>query len=196
MQPGRRLTAFATILAAVVLAAPPYAGADAGHNAVTVVNQVDGRTASTARAAVAFDPGPVVADENTAFAHASCTDCRTVAVALQVVAVGGSATDFEPVNAAVALNEDCTRCQTYAYARQEVIDVDGVVVLSDAGRAAVREIEAEADTVAASAEPFTEMGTELDGLAARLVAVVRSEIVQAGGHELGRTTHRAIDQRL
>ena len=190
-----RLSAFVLIVAAVVVASPPLAGAEGDHNHVTVVNQVDGRAAPRARAAVTADHGPAVSDQNTAFAHASCTDCRTVAVAVQVVAVDGPVSDFQPLNAAVALNENCTRCQTYAYARQEILTVDGGFALSAAGRHAVQTIEDEIDRVAGSEETFADMGADLDALTAELVSVVRDDIGRAGHRAEGHTTRRAVDQR-
>ena len=189
----RRLAIFATVVAAVALASPPSAGAEAGHNHVTVVNQVDGRAAARASSAVAVDHDATVSQENTAFARAGCTDCRTVAVAVQVVAVEGEVSDFRPLNAAVALNHECTRCQTYAYARQEIIAVDGAFALSDAGRDEVRRLETAIQRLADSDEPFTEIGAQLDALAVQLREVVRAEIGRAGRRELGRSAHRAVD---
>ncbi|MCA1845143.1 MAG: hypothetical protein LC792_18510 [Actinobacteria bacterium] len=190
-----RLSAFVAIVAAVVLASPPLAGAEAQHNHVTVVNATDGRVAATGRAVLTHDHGPTVGDENTALARASCTDCRTVAVAVQVVAVEGDVTEFRPLNAAVAVNEECVRCQTYAYARQEVLAVDGDFSLSDSGRDEVQRLEDQIDRLAGSDEPFLEMGADLDRLVVQLREVVRGEIEKAGRQESGRLARRDVDVR-
>ena len=192
-----RLSVFAAIVAAVVLASPPLAGADGSgpHNQLMVVNQTDGQALTRGRAVFNVDQGPTVAPENAALARASCTDCRTVAVAIQVVAMEGSISDFRPLNAAVALNEQCTRCQTYAYARQEVLTVDGTLDLSDAGRDALRRLGEQVRRVADSDEPFLSMGADLDGLTLQMVDVVRGEIDRSGGRETGRSAQRDADQR-
>jgi putative peptide zinc metalloprotease protein len=189
-----RLTAFVGMVAAVVLAGSPLAGADGAQNHVTAVNRTDDRVTTFARAAVTEHHGPTVTDENTAYASASCTDCRTVAAAVQVVAVDGSVSDFEPVNAAVALNESCTRCATYAYARQEIITVDGDLTITAAGQAALRALEDQIQQVTGSEEPFLEMGSDLDALTLQMVDIVRGEIERAGLRETGRTVRRKTDQ--
>ena len=190
-----RLTAFAAIVAAAVLAFPPLAGAEGGHNHVTVVNQSDGRLATQGRAVLAVDHGPTVDNENTAIARASCTDCRTVAVAVQVLAVDGTASDFAPLNAAVAVNDECTRCQTYAYARQEVITVDGPFTLTADGRDRIDRLEAAIEQTAGSGEPFVEMGADLDSLVVELRTTVLAEIDRAGRRTRSHTVRRDVDSR-
>jgi len=191
----RALSAFTAIVAAAVLAFPPLAGAEGGHNQVTAVNQTDGRRATEGRAVLALDLGPTVGAENTAVARASCTDCRTVAVAVQVLAVDGTASDFRPVNAAVAVNDGCVRCQTYAYARQEVIAVDGPFAMSPEGRDRIDRLEAAIDDAAASDEAFLDLGADLDALVVELRDTVLAEIDRAGRHTLTHTVHRDVDAR-
>ena len=190
-----RLTAFATLVAAAVLAFPPLAGAEGGHNHVTAVNQSDGRLATQGRAVLALDHGPTVDAENTAVARASCTDCRTVAVAVQVLPVDGTVSDFRPLNAAVAVNEDCTRCQTYAYARQEVIAVDGPFSLTAEGRDRIDQLEAAIEQAAESDEPFVELGADLDRLVVQLRDAVLAEVNGAGRQTRGHTVRRDVDTR-
>ena len=195
MLPRRRLFAAVAIIAAVALAGPTPAGADGPANNVTVVNQSDGRAATSARTALMQDRAPAVGAENVALARASCTECRTVAVAVEVVAVEGSVTDFHPLNAAVAVNDACTRCETYAYARQEAIAVDGEFSPSAVGRDEIRRLSDAIDRLAASDEPFLQMGAELDGLVVQLLDAVRQEIERSGLHEQGRSTRRDQDMR-
>jgi len=184
------------LLAAVALAGVPPAGAEGRVNHVIVVNQADSRAAADGRAVVAADGGATVDPENVALARAHCTDCRTVSVAVQVVTVEGSVSDFRPLNAAVAVNEECTRCQTYAYARQEIIAVDAGFELTDAGRDEVRRLEDAIEAVAASDEAFLAMGAELDQLVAQLRDAIRAEIGRAGRHEQGHAVHRQVDERV
>jgi putative peptide zinc metalloprotease protein len=142
---------------------------------------------------VAVASGDTVANENVASAYASCTDCRTVAAAVQVLVVDGSATDFRPVNVAVALNENCLRCQTFAYARQVVIRSATPARLGDDAEDAIEDIDERIGEVVRSRRPFPEMTASLDRLAERMAAVVRAEIARAGssGHE---DDHREVHE--
>jgi hypothetical protein len=81
-----------------------------------------------ARASIKFrklkgdDIGPV----NIAFAQGQCTDCQTIAVAVQVIVYKRQpgASNIHPQNVALAANVGCTRCVTVARAIQYVIPVD------------------------------------------------------------------------
>jgi putative peptide zinc metalloprotease protein len=94
------------------------------RNQVRLENREDGRF--KARASIRMhrlttdDVNPV----NIAFAQATCTDCQTVAVAVQVVIYKRGAHSVSPQNVAVAANVGCTRCVTIARAIQWVIPVD------------------------------------------------------------------------
>lgn len=66
------------------------------------------------------DIGPV----NIAFAQGKCTDCQTIAVAVQVIIYKRGASNVHPQNVALAANVGCTRCVTVARAIQYVIPVD------------------------------------------------------------------------
>ncbi len=79
-----------------------------------------------------------------------CTDCRTVAVAVQAVLVKGSPHTASPTNAAIAINENCLRCTTYAFAYQYVVATDSRVVLTRRGRRAIATIRERIDTAAHS----------------------------------------------
>jgi len=61
---------------------------------------------------------------NIAFAQGKCTDCQTIAVAVQVIVYKRGATNIQPQNVALAANVGCTRCVTIARAIQYVIPVD------------------------------------------------------------------------
>jgi putative peptide zinc metalloprotease protein len=66
----------------------------------------------------------IAAPLNFAFANASCTDCQTIAVALQLNFASTDAHLITPQNAAVATNSSCTRCATVALAYQVFFTVD------------------------------------------------------------------------
>jgi hypothetical protein len=96
----------------------------APRNQVIAENADDKRF--MARASIKFrklkgdDIGPV----NIAFAQGKCTDCQTIAVAVQVVVYKRGASNVHPQNVALAANVGCTRCVTVARAIQYVIPVD------------------------------------------------------------------------
>jgi putative peptide zinc metalloprotease protein len=185
----RPLAVLVLVLASISLAGQPSFADDEGgggggggaSNLVQVYNRSDGAWRARGASSVAHDPGPTVANQNMALARASCTDCRTVAVAVQVVLVEGPVDDFRPANAAVAVNEDCLRCQTFAFARQEVLRADRHVDISDSARDQLEDLRGEVRDVAASPESFDQMTVDLDALTDQLVALLQGEVQRAGG---------------
>src|SRR6059058_3313982 len=102
----RRMATAVLVVVTGLVGAPHAALADeagGGNNVVMVVNHEDGALRSRASAAVAQYPGP------------------TAAAAVQVIIQDGTATDVQPANAAIALNENCNFCQTFAYANQVLL---------------------------------------------------------------------------
>ena len=189
----RRRTAVAlTILATVVSFGHPALAEDeiGGNNVVQVNNERDGAWKTRAKSSVEQEPGPSIVNENVALARASCTDCRTVAVAVQAIIVEGPVDDFRPGNAAVAFNESCVRCMTYAYARQEVLYADGPVVLDGEAKDRYQAVKAQLDAVADSGLSFDEMTVELDHLAVELVAALRGAIEESGHHATERADRK------
>ncbi len=99
-------------------------GGGGGRNIVIVRNTTDGALRTRGAAQFNSIPGPVASPVNLAEAYASCTDCDTLAVALQIDLVSTSARQVTPRNYAVALNYACTRCHTIARAYQYVFSVE------------------------------------------------------------------------
>jgi putative peptide zinc metalloprotease protein len=95
-----------------------------GDNRAIAVNTTDGSSLyAVSYSLVLVDGGRSAENRNEAWALASCTDCKTVAVAFQVVLVVGYSDTYVPVNAAVAANYECTKCVTEAVAVQLVASV-------------------------------------------------------------------------
>ena len=113
-------------LAAISLLAgsSPAAAVGGPSNIVIVVNRTDARLAIRANAQVTREPGMVAAPQNFAFATASCTDCQTIAVAIQLDFANSGARYDSPQNVAMATNEGCTRCTTIALAYQVFLQTD------------------------------------------------------------------------
>lgn len=102
----------------------PIALADAAaaqdDNAAVAVNTRDGSTVLRLAFSVRQVMDGTVDQTNAAVAYASCSSCETVAIAIQVVLVYGSADVVEPTNLALAVNESCDTCLTAAMATQLV----------------------------------------------------------------------------
>lgn len=100
-----------------------FPAAGGGDNIVQVINHSDGRVKMDGRVRLDQISGPNVGPKNEAFSFSSCTDCDTVAVALQIDLYQAGAHDVQPFNKAVALNYQCTHCVTVALAFQYAIPV-------------------------------------------------------------------------
>lgn len=99
-------------------------GGDGPSNLVQVENRSDGRFRARGSARLHRISGSNVSPSNGAYAQSRCTDCQSVAVAVQVVLYRRGAPTVAPKNVAVAVNSRCTRCVTVARAIQYVIPVD------------------------------------------------------------------------
>jgi putative peptide zinc metalloprotease protein len=110
-----RLLLFALVAQAAAFAAPALAQT----NTAVAVNKKDGKSVFKLAFSVKKVSGDVDAS-NTAVAYASCTDCKTVAAAIQVVLVSDPGDSFTPTNTAIAFNYQCTECETLAAAYQFV----------------------------------------------------------------------------
>jgi putative peptide zinc metalloprotease protein len=121
----RRLT---TILAALALALGLAVGAPASahaDNSAIAVNTKDGSSVFKFAFAIRRVMGDVVDETNSAVSYASCTDCSTTAIAIEIVLVDGSPSTFTPTNQAIAINYQCNLCNTFAAAYQFVIQGTG-----------------------------------------------------------------------
>lgn len=99
-------------------------GGSGGRNEVRVVNKTDRTLKVRGRIQLNKIPGSTATPSNLAYAYSSCTDCQTIAVALQINLISKQARTIAPQNVALAINERCTRCVTVARAIQYNIQVD------------------------------------------------------------------------
>ncbi len=160
-----------------------------GRNIVRVVNRSDGRFILRGSVDLNRVAGPDVGPVNFASAQASCANCRTLAVALQINVYQRGAPKVTPQNGAVAVNVRCSGCAPAAYAAQYVIPVDE---LNDVPRdvdALARDMDAELRrlTVAANQGSITP-----DDAMARLDALV--ERFRELGQYVKRTSDIATEQ--
>jgi putative peptide zinc metalloprotease protein len=111
-------------------AALPQGGG--GKNIVQVINREDGHFKIDGKVKLNQIHGPNALPVNQALAFSSCTDCQTMAIALEINLISRRAANIQPQNAAVAINYQCTRCITVAKAFQyNITVVDPTVVPED-----------------------------------------------------------------
>jgi putative peptide zinc metalloprotease protein len=152
-------------------------GSTGNDNTAIAINTKDGSSIFKFAFGITKATGDVVDGGNAAVAYASCTDCQTVAVAIQFVIVQGSPDTFTPENVAIAINESCTLCDTMALAYQVVIQTDGPMRLTDEGRRRLNELlqtlrELEKDDLA-----IDEIHDRVEDLFHQMVDVMATELV-------------------
>ncbi|MBV8297138.1 MAG: hypothetical protein JO085_09895 [Acidimicrobiia bacterium] len=179
------IAAVVTLLGVLGLAVQPayawvYSGDENGNNIVQVQNTKDNSTRAFSLAAVTGNPGSTVGNQNTAYATASGTGNRTVATAIQVLIVEGNPTNYQPQNLAVALNNQCTSCQTFAYANQVILQPHHQVNLSNDAQNQLNRLNYQAFETSWSSEPFPQMSADLDNITNQMVAIVQGEIQKNG----------------
>jgi putative peptide zinc metalloprotease protein len=150
--------------------APP----EDGDNQALAVNTEDGSVRYDVSFALVWADEDAVLNTNEAYALASCRDCRTVAVAFQVVLVMGSVDVVVPQNLSAAVNYACLECVTYALATQLVVSVPGP--LGDAATADLAAIWAELQAFGEQIEgiPLSELRGRLTEFEQRILGVLRS----------------------
>lgn len=120
-----------TVFVAAIAAGPPASAAEPPDNYAVVINEEDGTTLHEVAFMALLTTGEVVDASNTAVALTSCSECRSVAVAVQVlVAVGPTQVTADNLSAAVT--ELCDGCASIAIARQLVIVTNTPIDLSPA----------------------------------------------------------------
>ena len=86
-----------------------------------------------------------------------------------------------PLNLALALNESCTSCQTFATAFQFVVGVDDASVrFTKAGKTELKRILAEFRALRSHALTLQEFHTATGALADDIRTVLRTELVSKG----------------
>jgi putative peptide zinc metalloprotease protein len=178
----RKLTfILAAATAALAAAAASPAPAGTGDNAAVAVNLRDGSSTFRLAFRITRVNRDVVDTGNAAVAVASCTDCQTVAVAIQAVLIFSDAEVVAPTNLALALNLECSRCYTLASAYQ-FVSTTGVVHFTAEGNRRIAEIRRELEELRHSGLAIEEIQARVDVLAAELAGILRTELVVPGAH--------------
>lgn len=194
---SRRVRAFATLLLvalfATVLGARPASadnGPDGERSTTTINNNIaeaiatdDGSSVFRLAFSIQKTSSDVVDPGNLALAYSKCTDCRALAMAVQIVFVEGSPSTFTPENAAVAVNDHCTGCRTAALAYQIVMQVpDGFELSREAGKQLYK-LSAQMARIGKDFEKgkiaFEDAIAQLEALADQVKLVVQQEVAAA-----------------
>jgi putative peptide zinc metalloprotease protein len=176
---GALLLACAVLLAGVGSGQQP-ASASGAQNSAVAVNTKDGSSVFRLAFSLHSVKGDVVDPVNLAVAFASCESCQTVAIAIQAVLVSSEPSVVAPVNLALAVNQDCTLCQTLASAYQFVLGTDGQVRLTGQGRQRVSEVRRQLQELRDSGLTIEQIQARTDQLASELHQVLRTELVPTG----------------
>jgi putative peptide zinc metalloprotease protein len=180
----KKLTTFllAALLSIGLTAAPAVAQEErqGDDNHAIAINTEDGATIFRLAFSVRMVTNGVVDQTNAAVALASCTDCQTIALAFQVVLVSGDVDVVVPENLALAVNDECIECVTYASATQIVLGFDGHVRLTGEGRRrlaalhqALRDLEDRAADLS-----LVELNAEVQAAKQELISILNTELVE------------------
>jgi putative peptide zinc metalloprotease protein len=183
--PKNRLVLLLALLAALLLGAPGTAKADdhddasrGGNTNAIAINTKDGSSLFKFAFAIKRVAGDVVDNQNAAVAYASCENCRTTAISIQIVLVSGSPSTVVPENYAISINENCTLCQTFTAAFQFVIGVDDPSVgFTKEGKRELRRILREFKALEDEQLTPAEFDARAKALAGRLRTVLKTQLV-------------------
>jgi hypothetical protein len=185
----RRLHLLLALLLALALGAPGIARADddgsprKDDNIVQAINTKSGSSLFKFAFSLRKVTGNVVDNTNAAIAYSSCENCRTTAIAIQIVLVVGSPDTVTPTNAAIAINENCTLCQSFATAFQFVIGVkDESVELTREGKRELRKILREFRALKHHNLTLEEFHARTTALGDRLRQVLKTQLVSRRDH--------------
>ena len=159
----------------------PATGTNNGSNNVAAaVNTSNGKSVFALRLKIVQTDSSTVDATNAAVAAASCSDCQTVAIALEAVLVAGSPTTYDPTNIALAINSGCTNCQTLATAYQDVVQHDTRVRISGKGRQQIAAIRQDLQSLRNSGLDITAIQQRVNEDAAAFLSVLENDVIPIG----------------
>ena len=179
----RRLSLLLTAFIAAGSLVAPSAAAQTpqGDNVASEINTKDNSNVFDLSFNIRRVMASAVDIDNAAAAVSSCQDCRTIAVAIQVVLIFSDPEVVTTDNLALALNVECTTCETMALAYQYVLTTDGPVHFTADGNKAIQDILKQIAEIGKNEElSLDEIAAQIDPLVDELYAVVDTELVAAG----------------
>jgi putative peptide zinc metalloprotease protein len=175
-----RLLSLLTILCTATALATAPAAIAGGDSSAVAINTRD----NTTLVRIVFDirriMGDTVDPTNSAIAISSCNSCKTVAIAIQIVLAAGNPSVVVPQNVAIAMNINCTLCQTLAMAYQYVYTGSGVLRFTREGRRRIAQIRRQLMQLETSGLSIEEIAARVTQLNAELQQVLLTQIVPAG----------------
>jgi putative peptide zinc metalloprotease protein len=181
----RKLTRIILLAAVLLSVAAVPAPALAADDAAVAVNLRDGAEVIRFSFNIRQTLSEVVDDSNAAVAYASCEDCRTIALSIQVILVLSNPDVVTPENLALAINEGCTSCETLASAYQFVLGTGDQVRFTAEGRQRLAELRKELLELIRSGLPIAELQAKIDELMDELRDILKNDLVpvNAQGNE-------------
>ena len=181
----RILHVLALLIAAAGLsiATPASAGAQGGDNTAIAINTKDGSTVFRLSFAIRHVMGDVVDQSNAAVAYASCTDCTTVAIAIEIVLVEGSPNVVTPTNIAIAYNEQCLLCVTVADALQFVEGTNGPIRFDHEGNRILHDVKKELEALKHQDMTFDQLRAVIQDVFDKIQDVLQNHLVPVGEPE-------------
>ena len=174
--PIRTLVLAAVVAATSLVVAP----AEAQDTAAVAINTKDDSSVFRMAFSVRRVMNEVVDTSNAAVAFASCENCQTTAVALQVVLIMSDPTVVNPENVALAINVECSSCETVASAYQYVLTTGGPVHYTAEGNQILADLRKQLlDLKTADLTP-EELLAAVDAIAEQLYDVTNTELVAGG----------------
>jgi putative peptide zinc metalloprotease protein len=177
----RLLTILAAVLLAIGIAAAP-ATADSGgaDNTAVAINTKDGSSLFRLAFSIRHVMGDVVDTSNAAVAFSSCTDCQTVAIAIEIVLIESDASTITPTNIAFAYNYECTLCVSVAEAYQFLLTTGGNVHFTAEGNQTLAQIRQELEALRNENLTIDELQAKLNAIAQEIANVLATQLVPAG----------------
>jgi putative peptide zinc metalloprotease protein len=168
----------AAMAAAAAIATP--ANAMGAENTAVNVNTHDDQSRYRVAFKIQRVNKDVVDNANAAVAVGSCDRCQTVSVAMQTLLLFRDLRTFAPENVALAMNIECSQCNTLATAYQDVVQTGGPAHFTAAGNQRIAGIRHELQSLRNADLSIYEVQQRVDGLHAELRDILATEVVPAG----------------
>jgi putative peptide zinc metalloprotease protein len=149
-------------------------------NSAIAINTKDDSTKYSISFKIERTMSSVVNPINSAIAYASCSNCQTVAIAIDVVFAMGSSNVVTNTNQAYAINYECTQCSTLADAYQFLTTTGGPVHLTASGNQQIAEIRRQLEALRHENLNIFQINQQVTQLMTQLQTVLSTQVVPAG----------------
>lgn len=190
----RTLTRLLLISLGVVLmsaAAPTLARAQ-DNNAAVAINTKDGSSIFKVAFSIKRLSDSTVDSQNAAIAYSNCTECQTVAVAIQIVLVVDDPNEVTPTNVAIAYNDNCDSCQTMAAAYQFVFGAGDDTKFSPEGKRRLHELRKQLHDLRKANLPIDQIDAQLQQIVQGIADVLDNELQPADATASTTTTSTTL----